>query len=130
MLSFAAIAAFFSGAKRWFNREAIFALAIGAAVLAVVLGVAAVHGAGKSAGGAAAKAGWLSKINAWNVMQAQRRARMAAQAAEAEAQAREVAEKALEAERVWRLALEAELAKVKDDPEIFSADERRKLFRR
>lgn len=124
---------FLSGAKRWVNREALLALAAALTVLVLTLGAAALHGAGVTSGGATAHAAWLGKVNAWNVLQARRKERMAASTAAAEAQARVMAETERDLAVTRAAVLAAEIATMQakgDDPIVYTLDERRRLFKR
>lgn len=128
----AAVLTFFAGAKRWFNPEMAKAAAAVAVVLILTLAGALLYGSGQSAGGARTDASWLNRFNAWNLMQAKRRERMAQQALQVEAESRAKAE-AAEAEAEKRAALlAAELVRMQtlgQDRPIMSEAERMRLFR-
>lgn len=125
------VLSWFAGAKRWFNAEAAKALAAALIVIVLAIGAASLFAAGEGAGGAKTQAVWLSKFNAWNVMQAQRRARMASRALEREARARAEAERERD-EAVARAAVHAaQLATLKasgKDRVIITHEERMRYF--
>lgn len=127
-----AIFGFLANARRWFNREA--AAAVGGTIAAIVLalalalGVVAIYGAGGAAKEAVVNWRWLhslSQSNLRHTVEQAARARRSAQAANEElARART----ALDASNEARVALEQELGALKDNPIIYSLEERERLF--
>lgn len=133
MLILSNILNFISGARRWFNRQAVHGLAAvgGVLALAVVFGLGSVliYGAGGAAKEAVVNWRWLYKLSRASEANAKINAekqRRAAQAAASElSRAREALRSATEA----RIQLERELAAMKSNPQLYTFDERKRLFK-
>lgn len=113
-----------AGAKRWLNGEAAKALMIGAVVLVLVVGAAALY----RAGGYARDASWLSQINSGMALAYKKRAAEEKRVAEAAAAEREKLEEDLAAAQQRAAALEALLARG-DDPVVYPKDIAQELNR-
>lgn len=113
-----------AGARRWLNGEAAKALMIGAVVLLLVIGAAALY----RAGGFARDASWLSQINSGMALAYKKRAAEDKRAADAAAAEREKLEEDLAEAQQRAAALEAILAKG-NDPVVFPKDLAQELNR-
>lgn len=119
----------FGGAKRWLNGEALKALSFAIAAVCILVGCALLYGAGGSATEAKVNWRWLNKINAANAENANARAASEARMKQAAEHERDVALQELKAVADSKADLEAELATLKDNPVVFTRDERRRLYK-
>lgn len=128
-----AILTFLAGAKRWLTKETAHAVATASGVVVVAIAVfgavAAIYGAGGAASEARVNWRWLYKITQANAKHAKEEAEVNARAAAAAAEELGRVMSELDAVRDARLALEREIAALKDNPQIYSLDERRRLFK-
>ena len=122
------VAWWIAGAKRWLNPEAAKALAIAIVGVCVVVGAVLLYGAGGSSGAAKRDAAWLTRFNAGMASVYQRRTAQAERAAQAASVERERYESERD-DAIERVAkLERDLAAMKDNPIVFTRDERRAVM--
>lgn len=126
----ATVPAWFSGAKRWFNGEALKSVSIALAAVVALLGFVLLYLAGGSATEAKVNWRWLHQIATSNVQRAERVARHNKAVADAASLERDTALETLKAVMDSKAKLEAELATLKENPTVFTRDERRRLFKR
>lgn len=131
---FSSIVTFLGGARRWLRKETAAALGsvIGAALLAgvVVLGIYMIYGAGKIGAEAKTNWRWLYRISQTNRKAAEAEAERVQRVLEVTRTELNKAQDELRDAQEARVQLEAELAKMQDNPVIYSRDERRRLFKR
>lgn len=135
MLSlFASAVTFLGGAKRWLRKETAAALGsvLGAALLAglVVLGGYMIYGAGKNGAEARVNWRWMYRIAQTNKKAAEEDAARAQRVLEVTQTELTKAQQELRDAQEARVELERELADMKDNPILYTRDERRRLFKR
>lgn len=134
MLTLASVWTFLSGAKRWLTAETskaiLTAIGVVGLALAVYAGIAAIYGAGGAASEARVNWKWLYEITQANEKHAKQAAEVSARAAAAAEDELVRVKSELEKMREARLTLEHELSVLKDNPQIYTRDERRRLFPR
>lgn len=129
MFSATAIWAFLGGAKRWFTKEAGAAALVAVAVLAVIIGLACIRSDIKSGAEARVNWKWLTQLSELKRKRAERNAEINRNVAAAAAAERDAALKNLKDALESKTRLEAELATLKDNPVLYTRDERRRLFK-
>lgn len=130
MVSMAGVLAFLGGAKRWCNPETFKALGVAIAAVCLLTGAVLLFGAGGAGREAKVNWRWLQKLTAINQKRAIAQMELANEVASAANQARLNAEFERNQATFRAIALEQEIAKLKNDPEIYTRDERRRLFKR
>lgn len=129
MISITGIVAFFSGAKRWFTKEAATAAIVAIAILAVVIGLACIRSDIKSGAEARVNWKWLTQLSELKRKRAEQTAQINKNIALAAAAERDAALINLKDALESKAQLEAELATLKDNPVLYTRDERRRLFK-
>lgn len=124
-----AIWAFLGGAKRWFTKEAATAALVAVAVLAVIIGLACIRSDIKSGAEARVNWKWLTQLSEIKRKSAERSAEQQRNIAIAATAAREAALINLKDALESKAELEAALAAMKENPELYSRDERRRYFK-
>lgn len=120
----------FGGAKRWLNGEAGKALGFAIVAVCVLAGCVLLYGAGGAGREAKVNWRWLQQITAINRDRALKDAANQREIAEASSEAERKALAELRAALESKADLERELAKLKDNPVVYTRDERRRLFAR
>lgn len=127
------ILTFLAGARRWFHKGTAIAAAaaLGAVVLLLAgwVAVAAIYGAGGAASEAKVNWRWLQQLTAQNLKRAQEQARAQAAAAAAANAALEATREELRTQAERRIGLERALAALKDNPELYTLEERMRFFK-
>lgn len=135
MFSVAGAIAFLANAKRWLTKETAAALGsmvvISVAVVAVVAGLTMLYGAGGAASEARVNWRWLYQLNTVSRKHAEDEAARNKRIADAASTELAKVSMDLRAATDARIALEREIAALKDGKRIiYSLDERRRLFKR
>ena len=120
----------FGGAQRWINAETGKAVCIAIVSVSVLLGCVLIFRAGGTGREATVNWRWLQRITAANLKTAERQAADQKAIAEASSAAEIKALAELRAALESKADLERELAKLKDNPIVYTRDERRRLFAR
>lgn len=129
MFEIATIWSFLSGAKRWFTKETLLAVVASIVALAIVIGFACIFSDIKSGAEARVNWKWLTQLSEIKRKSAERNEKRQKAIAEATAIERDMAIATLKETLESKATLEAELAKLKDNPVVYTRDERRRLFK-